>query len=160
MKLFIAYLLFFTWLNVPLALAEDPVPAQVARFLDSRKLVSIVYFKQDSSILSSQAMKSIDSAVARLSRLDMKKILVRIEGFAPLEGDEEVSVPLSMNRALSVMNYVREQYHLKSGLFLISCGDRDLSEVSEDKRRRVEIVLYDNIWDLEDAPVDDLILNW
>lgn len=160
MKLFVAYLVFFTLLNVPLSFAKDPVPAEVTRFLDSRKLVSIVYFEQGSSVLSSLAMTSIDSAAPRLTQLDMKKVVVRVEGFAPNEGDDEITVPLSMNRALAVMAYVREKYHFKTGLFLIGCGDRDLSEVPEDKRRRVEIALYDNFWDIEDAPVGELILNW
>ncbi len=160
MKLFIAYLLFFLLTNAPVAFANDPTPAEVTSFLNSRQLVSIVYFQPGSSVLSSLAKKSIDSAVSRLKLLDMKKVLVRLEGFAPLEGTEKVNAPLSMRRALAVMSYMRDKYHLETGLFLIGCGNRNFSEMSKDKRSRVEIALYDNIWNIEEAPVGDLILNW
>jgi len=159
-KLFVAYLVFFVLLNVPLSFAQDPVPAEVARFLDSRKLVSIVYFQQGSSALSNLAKQSIDSAVPRLRLLDLKKVVVRVEGFALQEGGEAVSVPLSLNRALTVIGYMKEKHYLDTGRFLIGCGDRELAEVPENKSNRVEIVLYNNLLDLDDAPVMDLILNW
>ncbi len=156
----IAFLFLFALMNVSPVSAKDPVPAEVARFLASRKLVSIVYFQQGSSALTNLAKQSIDSAVPRLSLLDLKKVVVRLEGFAPLEGSEEFTVPLSMSRALAVINYMKEKYNLNTGSFLIGCGDNDLNGVTEDKRRRVEIAFYDNLWDIEDAPVKELILNW
>jgi len=155
-----ALVLLFASLTASFSFAEDVMPAEVARFLDSRKLVSIIYFQEGSSALSNSAKQSIETVIPRLSLLDMKKVVVRIEGFAPLEGREEVRVSLSMNRALAVMNYLQKKHHMNSGLFLIGCGDRDLSEAAEDKRRRVEVALYDNLWDLENAPTGDLILNW
>jgi len=150
-----------TLLNAALILlfCGSALGASVEEFFSSRQVVGVIPFAAGSSNLDMVAREKIDSLVNRLKGVDPEKQVVRLEGFSSPEGPEVANVDLSMKRALAVENYLRDFHHLPLNRYLVGRGTDNSVEMPATQRRRVEVVFYDNVLNMDDAHVDKIIIE-
>ena len=128
-------------LLLPSIVIADETEEQLRTFLQSRKVVDQVYFESASKKLSISESKKIDLIVPRLRELTREGYLLRAEGFASKEGDTERSVNLSLARAMSVKNYLKENHKLDFDVFLTGfVAGSSGTHIGEP--RRVDIAVY------------------
>ncbi len=132
----ILFLLLF-----PFAVSADETEEQLKSFLQSRVVVDQVYFTTASNNLSLEAQQKLDSLVTKLGELSTKGYLLRVEGFASPEGSATRNVNLSMHRAMSVRNYLRDKHSLNLDLFLTGFGEYE-GTANPEVARRVDIAVY------------------
>ncbi len=142
------------------AMAGQTRGNDVDRLISSRRVLGSVQFGVGSAFLDPQARASLDRIADELVQVDPQRVLVRIEGFASPEGVDRLNLPVSVMRAKAVEDYLRTRHEFKMEFFLIGLVDKTARGLSNEQRRRAEVALYDNIWELEEVPVDNTILNW
>lgn len=126
---------------LPLLAFADETEDQLKSFLQSREVIEQVYFKSASKTLTIGARENLDSLVPKLKDLVGEGYLFRVEGFSSPEGDSSRNMNLSLYRAMSVRNYLKEQHDLSLDVFLTGFGDTEKRGDSE-KSRRVDIAIY------------------
>lgn len=131
----------------------------VEDFLGTRKVVGVIPFQVGSFELDQAARKKLDSLVTFLKDVDPEKKVVRLEGFTSPEGADGKNIDLSMKRAMAVENYLRSVHHLPLNRYLVGRGVWEGASVAPASQRRVEVVFYDNLLNMEDAEVDKLIID-
>lgn len=149
-------LLLFLLITVQPAAALESATGLLKSFFDSREVIATVDFADGSSGLTSRAKEEIDRIAPRLSRLDPRKTLVRIEGFASTDGNKWVNVPISMARARAVMDYLRDNYQMNTvDLSLTGFGSgKGGSRLEVEPGCRAEIALYDNAWEMPGTTIE------
>lgn len=131
----------------------------VDSFLATRRILGTVAFKQNSAMLDARGRATLDSLVAALKEVHAPAEMIRIEGFA-LAGEEQGKVlSLAMSRAQTVVNYLRENYDLAISYYLTGFGPGKSRLKVVDPSRRADVAVYDNLWNLEAAPGEKLVLN-
>jgi len=136
-----------------------PAQPSVEDFLGTRKVIAVIPFGLGSAELSGSARHIIDQFVERLKQVDPKLTVVRLEGFSSPEGSEVANIDLSMKRAMAVEDYLRTVRHLPPTRYLIGLGVTRGTTLDVVAQRRVEIVFYDNLLNMEDAEVDKVIID-
>ncbi|PNU18753.1 hypothetical protein C2E25_16000 [Geothermobacter hydrogeniphilus] len=131
----------------------------VEDFLGTRKVVAVIPFSLGSAELGVSARHIIDQLVERLKHVNPKRKVVRLEGFSSPEGSEVTNINLSMKRAMAVENYLRTVRHLPPTRYLIGLGVAGGTTLDVVAQRRVEVVFYDNLLNMEDAEVDKVIID-
>ena len=126
--------------------AGEAPSAQITRFLASRKVLASVYFRPGSRSLDLAARSALDQLVPRLTKIDLKKTLVRIEGFAATP-EKKAALTLSVARAEEVENYLRDRNPITHHFYLIGFGPGSAlgNRTPQGKKNRVDIALYDNL---------------
>lgn len=152
-------LLFLFLVSISFSFALEELPAELAKFLASRKLLTTVHFAVGSAALDERAKRKIDQVVARLKEVDLDQTLIRIEGFASPEGSFAGNISLSMRRAKSVQDYLRNRHQLQADLFLTGFCARGKEEADPEKLRRVEIALYRNVFAVDSASIEQIIIR-
>jgi hypothetical protein len=137
------------------ALHAETVSSQAKDFLASREVVGVVYFDIGSAALKESARSAIDNMVPQLRQVDLYTNLVRLEGFASPDGDNETNVEISMMRAKAVADYLQERYQMGLDYYLIGFGGGDAPGENQlvEKLRKVEFALYENPWETETLPL-------
>lgn len=156
----LTYIDILLWLIlwVPLsASGEDALPSKVERFLHSRQIVGTIHFADGSSVLSSEAKTEIDRIIPRLRKVDPDESLLRIEGFASPGGGPGKNVPISMDRAMAVVDYIQSKSSVQADLFLTGFGAQEATSISNEQSCRAEIALYNNIWKTSDVTIEKVI---
>lgn len=115
-------------------------------FMTSREVLGVVRFAEGSVLLTSKAKGVVDSLIPRLEKYDPSQKIIRIEGFASKSGDEKTNITLSMARAKSVVQYLRDNYQLEIEIYLSGFGSKDSPLILNDQTCSAEVVLYDNLW--------------
>ena len=126
---------------LPLFAFADDTEEQLKSFLRSREVIEQVYFDTASKTLTKGAQENLDFLVPKLKSLAGKGYLFRVEGFSSPEGDSSKNMSLSLSRAMSVKNYLKEQHDLSLDVFLTGFGGIEKNEDKE-KSRRVDIAIY------------------
>ncbi|ORJ53690.1 OmpA family protein [Geothermobacter hydrogeniphilus] len=154
-------LVFYGVLTACLLCASLATAAQpsVEDFLGTRKVIAVIPFGLGSADLDKPARHIIDQLVERLKQVDPKRKVVRFEGFSSPEGSEVTNINLSMKRAMAVEDYLRTVYHLPPTRYLIGLGVAGGTTLDVVAQRRVEVVFYDNLLNMEDAEVDKVIID-
>jgi outer membrane protein OmpA-like peptidoglycan-associated protein len=132
-------------LSPDVALCES---ASFDDFMATREVVTTVYFAYGSSDLSSKARSGLDKNMKKLNDLSDVGKVVRVEGFSSLEGLNMNNMRLSLHRAESVAEYLSAK-GLKAEIRTTGYGNLKASEHDSAKERRVEIAVYDEIYDLK-----------
>ena len=103
-------------------------------------------FQPDSYTLSEQAKTVLDDIVTELEKIDTEFRTIRIEGFLGVQDSTSEPTKLSMQRALTVDNYLRIYHTVSFERFLT--GHKDYRSEC-----RVEISIYDNPWQDDNPPI-------
>lgn len=148
-------------LSMPMmVLAKDSMPEEVADFLATRQVISVVYFDLNSSRLGKVARTELQQIAKSLGELDPSMYIVRIEGFTSPEGNEKSNIALSMERAMEVEKYMAQLAGLSELRTLIGIGTDQDSELPNSKQRRVEIARYDKRLSFDSSQTEKLLLNY
>lgn len=140
---------------IPLqSLANEALPEDVAKFLDSRKSLASIQFAPGSAELSNEGRAALDSIIEQLKSTSPEKYIVRVEGFTSPDGGRTKNFRLSVKRARVVDAYLQSFGNLPSNLTLMGMGADVWSKLDPSKQRRVEVALYENRfaseqWDIE-----------
>lgn len=116
--------------------------AEIDQFLASRQLVAQIFFAHQSTQLSVTAMQQLDRIASELHKYNMQKMLIRAEGFASPDGDNDHNLNLSLQRALAVTDYLLRHQNLQLPVFLTGFGETRLDTENESALRRVDIAVY------------------
>lgn len=136
--------------------ADEVPPVEVMGLLGSRELVGTIPFLPGEDQLGTAAKAELDRVVGRLIAAGKQSKLIRIEGFSSQEESNSQSVDLTMSRAKAVEAYLRESRKVTSEIYLMGYG----STTDDRAAARVEVVLYDMLLPIGDAPVDSVIKKW
>lgn len=137
-------------------LAAEVPPVEVMGLLGSRELVGTVTFPPEGEQLGPTAKAELDRISHRLTAAGKSSKLIRIEGFASSKETSSESMALIMARARAVEVYLREVGKVTSDIYLM--GHRHSSE--SQAAAKVEVVLYDTLLPIGDAPIDHIIKKW
>ncbi len=132
-------LLLIVLLPLSSAAAAD---ADIETFLSSRRLVAQVFFAQRSAELSAASQHRLDVVVEKLRDYAKRQMLIRVEGYSSPKGNEHYNVNLSLQRALSVKDYLQVRHQLDAELFLTGFGEKHHSDGTLAEMRRVDIAVY------------------
>lgn len=116
--------------------------SEIDRFLESREVVEQVFFQKRQITLSTEARTKLDSLVTELLNYQNQGKLVRVEGFSSPEGDEKLNLSLSLQRAMTVKDYLHGQHDISVDVFLTGYGEKKLSGGKLSQERRVDITVY------------------
>lgn len=137
-------------------LAAEVPPVEVMGLLGSRELVATVIFPPGEQHLDSRAKVELDGITPRLTAAGRHSKLIRIEGFPSRKETSPEFLARSMARARAVEVYLREVRKITSDIYLIA---HDRSHATQEDAK-VEVVLYDTLLPIGDAPIDDIIKEW
>lgn len=129
--------------SVP-AWAVDPL---VVKFLESRQVVSTVFFHNNSYQLSTEERTQLVMLLDDLKREIARGRFIRVEGFAGDEGQQVYSFKLSLQRAKTVLDFLNQLGGLPE-IFLTGYGDLQAAGSASRDEWRVEIASYDNVVDV------------
>ncbi len=115
---------------------------EIDQFLSSRQVISQVFFSKQTTELSIEAKKQIDTVVSDLQSYKKQQMLIRVEGFASTEGEDQYNFKLSLLRALAVGDYLIHKHNLSVSVFLTSFGEKKKSAGKLAMMRRVDIAVY------------------
>lgn len=144
---FMKFLIIFSLLiigHAGQAWCSNPV---VERVFASRKVVSTLYFSENSYLLNEDNRTQLEGLVADLKAEISRGRFVRVEGFASREGRDVYSFKLSLQRARSVLDYFEELGTLPE-IYLTGYGDMKAEGASPSNEWRVEIATYENLVDV------------
>lgn len=133
----IAGLLFVILFFVPVC----ALSSEADQFLASRSIVGQIYFSKGSSQLSARSQQSLRKIVKTLRNEKYDGRLLRIEGFASPEGQQSENYDLSMQRAVTVRDFLQRQ-GLSAELFFTGHGEKNNTTAKLSERRRVDIAIY------------------
>lgn len=119
----------------------------VERFLESRQVVSTVYFDDNSYLLSGEYQHQLELLVSTLKEEISRGRFIRVEGFASDEGRQIYSFKLSLQRAKSVLDFLQNQRGLPE-IYLTGYGDLQAEGENPTDEWRVEVVSYANVVDI------------
>lgn len=115
---------------------------EIDQFLSSRQVISQVFFSKQTTELSVEAKRQIDTIVSDLQSYQKQEMLVRVEGFSSTEGDDQYNFKLSLQRALAVEGYLLNKHNLNVSVFLTGFGEKKKSAGKQAMMRRVDIAVY------------------
>ncbi|MDT8440953.1 MAG: OmpA family protein [Desulfuromonadales bacterium] len=126
------------------AWAADPL---VQRFLESRQVVSTVFFNSNSYQLSTEERTQLVMLLDDLKKEVARGRFIRVEGFASDEGQQVYSFKLSLQRAKAVLDFLTQLGGLPE-IFLTGYGDLQADGSASRDEWRVEIATYENVIDV------------
>lgn len=116
---------------------------EIEQFLQTRTLLSQVFFANHSTVLSADAKAALDAISDSLKQRLRDGEVVRVEGFASPPGDTEDNLKLSFRRALAVKDYLREKHQVTLEVFLGGFGESAGLTDKIAESRRVDIAVYE-----------------
>jgi len=122
----------------------DPL---VERFINSRRVVSTVFFNNNSYLLSVEERTQLVMMLDLLKQEISRGRFVRVEGFASSEGRQVYSFKLSLQRAKTVLDFLNQLGGLPE-IYLTGYGDLQSEGSSSQDEWRVEIASYENVVDV------------
>lgn len=143
-----------------LGLLLGPVPTwatdigveAVENFLRHRNVLLSVDFAFGSHKLSEKSCQSLDRIVVDLKALLADSKVVRIEGYATPQGEEDYNLILSMQRAMAVQEYLQRRHGFEIDLYFNGYGSSKAPPL-----KRVELAFYDDTLGLTVADIDSTI---
>ncbi len=136
-RLLIFLLCSFFPCTVVAASADD-----IQLFLTSRHVVAQVFFSNQTTELSDSFKQQLNRVASELAGYEKQQLLIRVEGFASSDGEAQYNLNLSLQRALSVANYLQHKHNLGVSVFLTGFGERGLVADKLSEKRRVDIAVY------------------
>ncbi|MBW2503048.1 MAG: OmpA family protein [Deltaproteobacteria bacterium] len=121
---------------------------QVKKLLDSRRVVTTIYFANNSYVLKPEDQLELHMLVDVLKKELAKGRFVRAEGFASNEGRDIYSFKLALQRAKTVVDFYRDLQVLPE-IYLTGYGDLRAGNGDPAQDWRVEIASYDNFIDVQ-----------
>lgn len=122
-------------------------------FFSTRKVLYVVNFQSDLAVLSEANKKQLNDFCLPLSKVDRQKYIVRVEGVVTksLHADSQKK---SFELARSVADYLNMKSASNIDLYLT--GLIDGSDNYNRYKNRVEIVIYENLFDIDSAVTNEL----
>lgn len=156
MKFVVALLIFSSmFLGEAQAFASPGFDQNV--LLSTRNVLETIYFRANSVNLSSSDKRKLENLSIKLSTIDDRKYVVRVEGV--VNGNSATSSRLrSFNLARVVVDYISARSGYKANVYLT--GFSDLKLLQENFPDRVEIVCYKNIIDIHRNAEDVLMTDF
>ena len=136
-------ILLFSLLSLPQSVARASETLDLSSTLKSRKVIGVIYFKQDSVKLSRTQRAEIDRIASLVTTQYSSNKIVRVEGFTTKHSRQVDPLTTSLSRAKSVWYYLKKMDSLNSNnLYLTGFGDKQ--SISKLQGERVEIAIYEN----------------
>lgn len=137
------FMLLFSLLSLPQSVAWASETLDLSSTLRSRKVIGVIYFKQDNVKLSRAQQAEIDRIASLVTTQYSPDKIVRVEGFTTKRSRQVDPLTTSLSRAKSVWYYLKKMGSLNSNnLFLTGFGDKQ--SISNLQGERVEIAIYEN----------------
>jgi hypothetical protein len=114
----------------PIMAVNDPVPAEVIRFLSAKKVVGSIEFSANSAQLTSATRAQLRDFVAQANNIAKETDLLRVEGRA----DE--GIILAIERAKAVVQFLQEELKSKYPIYFTGIAPGD--------GNRADLFLYEN----------------
>lgn len=136
-------ILLFSLLSLPQSVARASETLDLSSTLKSRKVIGVIYFKQDNVKLTKTQQAEIDRIASLLNTQYSSDKIVRVEGFTTKRSRQVDPLTTSLSRAKSVWYYLKKMASLNSNnLYLTGFGDKQ--SISKLQGERVEIAIYEN----------------
>ena len=137
------FLLLFSLLSLPQSVARASETLDLSSTLRSRKVIGVIYFKQDNVKLSRTQQAEIDRIASLVTTQYSPDKIVRVEGFTTKRSRQVDPLTTSLSRAKSVWYYLKKMGSLNgNNLYLTGFGDKQ--SISKLQGERVEIAIYEN----------------
>ena len=138
------FLLLFSLLSLPQSVARASETLDLSSTtLGSRKVIGVIYFKQDNVKLSRSQQAEIDRIASLVTTQYSPDKIVRVEGFTTKRSRQVDPLTTSLSRAKSVWYYLKKMGSLNgNNLYLTGFGDKQ--SISKLQGERVEIAIYEN----------------
>lgn len=130
------------WL-LPQSVASAADPLDVAGALRNRKVMGVIYFKNDNMRLSKTQRAEIDRIVSLIATQYSPDKIVRVEGFTTKRARRADPLTTSLSRAKSVWYYLEKLDSFNSSNLYLT-GFNAQQSISKLQGERVEIALYEN----------------
>lgn len=91
--------------------------SEIDKFLASRHLVTQVFFIKQTAELSDLSRQQLNGAASQLVDYAEQQMLIRVEGFASPDGEDQYNMQLSLQRALAVADYLLHTHNLRIPVF-------------------------------------------
>ena len=154
-KVFVAALvmLVFSGSLAQAVKTQEAAPEQLAKLLEEKEIVCTVEFDVNSAELSREAQQTLTGAVSQIKSVNLKKKMIRIEGFSSPEGNKLINVRLSIDRARAVERFLRANHGVSLDHYISGFGATVPDGVSAAGTRSVQIVIYNNPWGQDELQV-------
>ncbi|MDH5398701.1 MAG: OmpA family protein, partial [Cyclobacteriaceae bacterium] len=100
-----------------------------------------IYFNAGASKLEDKYHTDLNEILEILNNNDMLGVI--ISGYASTEGDEQMNIELSNQRAIGVLEYLNHQGIVRRRIVARGYGETKVEEVSAKESRRVELQIVD-----------------
>ena len=105
----------------------------------NRIITNKLYYSTDDFIISDQYLPILDNIIDLLN--ENKKFILKIIGYASLEGSKVYNYELALQRAMEVKNFLIEKGIKEKQIFVISKGNLESTKENNPLDRRVEFNL-------------------
>lgn len=136
-------LLFIIFLRVSPSFAQVAEDPYFSGVLKSRKVVGVIYFKNDSYKLSKNQQTEINRIASLIVSQSSPDKIVRVEGFVPQKSRRTDPLTASLSRAKSVWYYLSKMNFFNRGNLYLT-GFNASQSISALQGERVEIAIYEN----------------
>lgn len=130
------------WL-LPLSFAKASNALDVSGALKNRKVMGVIYFKNDNIRLSRTQRAEIDRIASLIATQYTPDKVVRVEGFTTKRARRADPLTTSFSRAKSVWYYLEKMDSFNSSNLYLT-GFNTQQSISKLQGERVEIAIYEN----------------
>ncbi|AMV72277.1 hypothetical protein JCM30471_07630 [Desulfuromonas carbonis] len=153
MKVWLTALMLLICYSEATASGEGLTEDRLKHFFTSQTVIASIKFSPGSFKLDAAAKEALDLVFSNLQDLDLKQKVIRAEGLPGGGISNGKNLDLNIRRVKAVEDYLRTRHKLKIERYMVGFGSAD-SKDARLEENQVDIVLYDNIWDLEQVGVE------
>lgn len=115
--------------------------------IDSKQISANIYFEKDSFSLSMSNQGIIDSFIIKTNLKNRTNLVLEINGYADISGNEADNLMISTERSNSVKNYISTKYHINN-LRIIAKGNGEIKqEIIQSDNRKVILTVSNLTFD-------------
>lgn len=156
-KLFVTVFTLYLFCISNVVAGELSAPAEVRSFIASRQILDVIYFRDSSIFLSKFDKDKLRKCLEILHKNENGKKIFRLEGFSAEGSSPEQRENRALFLAKNVADYLRLR-DINRGKFYIT-GFPANDGVKSNFNSRVELVVYENIFNFDDAYVEKYVLG-
>ncbi len=153
MKIWLSALIIVFCYSVAIASGDGLTEDRLKQFLTSRTVIASIKFSPGSFKLDAAAKEALNINISNIKDFDLKQKVIRAEGLADSAIANGGKLDLNIRRVKAVEDYLRTRHKLKIERYLVGFDSAASSTVKLEENQ-VDIVLYDNVWNLEQVGVE------
>lgn len=153
MKIWLSALMVLFCYSGATASGEGLTEDRLNQFLMSRTVITSIKFAPGSFKLDAASKEALNLNISNIEDFDLKQKVIRAEGLTDDGIPNGKKLDLNIRRIKAVEDYLRSRHKLKIERYLVGFGSAASSNLKLEENQ-VDIVLYDNIWNLEQVGVE------